>query len=115
MDDGSRHPEERAEKHDDVPRSSVAERERSVEPHDEDAGPDQVYGSKPVDPASDVVRYVKDEQEDREERGHGQRDIAMHLNLLIGPAGVRWPSDRWITYTSSTGPSYAYHYASPLG
>src|SRR5262249_4081733 len=85
---GAGHPEQRAEQHDDVARSPVAERQRAVEPHDEDADSDQVDGAERIDPARDVVRYVKEEQEDREQGGHGQRDIAIHLAIpwLVGCA-----------------------------
>mgnify|MGYP001764259653 CR=1 FL=1 len=67
MREGANRPKERAEEHDYVTRSPVAERQRSVQPYHKDAHTYQVCGADLVYPANDIVGYVEDEEEDRKE------------------------------------------------
>lgn len=72
VEDGDAKRKERPEDDDDVPRSPFGEHQRPVQPDDhDDTPPNQVVEPSRFPSAYDVVRQVKREQENREQRRDG--------------------------------------------
>src|SRR6476646_7691923 len=63
VNDGDGQPKERPEKNDDVSRSPFGERQRSIQPDDQNGYSNEVGGPSLFHPADDVVRQMKRRQE----------------------------------------------------
>src|SRR6185503_3583502 len=90
MEDGNARREKRQDEGDDVPPAPAGEHNCSQEPKDQNR--DDVEARRPsfLEPAHDVVRYMEQHQEHRQQRSGDRQFLVFHPKLSWGLNGLKY-------------------------